>query len=46
MELNTDRLYIRDVSVEDCLDLNRIVIDFESSEYGIYDLYSLLQAFE
>ena len=37
MELNTDRLYIRDVSVEDYLDLNRIVIDFESSEYGIYD---------
>lgn len=37
MELNTDRLYIRDISVGDWAQLKHIVTDFETSNYAIYD---------
>lgn len=39
MELKTDRLYIREISITDWKDLQRIVIDFGNSKYRIYDMH-------
>lgn len=39
MELNTDRLFIREISFNDWKGLQRIVIDFEKSNYSIYDTH-------
>lgn len=39
MELNTDRLFIRDISYNDWEGLQRIVIDFGNSKYRNYDMH-------
>lgn len=39
MELNTDRLFIRDISYNDWEALQRIVIDFRNSKYRNYDMH-------
>ena len=37
MELKTNRLYIREISINDWTSLKNIVTDFENSKYAIYD---------
>jgi [ribosomal protein S5]-alanine N-acetyltransferase len=39
MELSTDRLFIREISFNDWKGLQRIVIDFGTSEYRYYDMH-------